>query len=263
MAIYWSNQEGFIVKPVRSVRKYFLEWASEYGNIPVTFSGYAFTTNPDTNAYGFFKSNNMRVTYYDWPLSWDDECLKTQPSMHCKRTEPEWLFKVFDKYNWNFEDWKQTFPRESWWQFLNELENSNFTQTFEFTYNFSNHKEWSSRWIYNSETGLYEKYDPVNPHLDNQTGKVITASTVIVQKVPRQFTGDTEKRISYETLGQGDVFVIRDGIRIDGIWIKECETCRTKYYLKENFDVEKKEISLKPGLIWIAVVPSEQEVEWK
>ncbi len=260
MGIFWSNQEDYTIKPVRSVRKYFLDWATEYGNIPVTFSGFATTNNPDTNAWGFYKENDIRITYYDWPLKWDDKCLETHPTMHCKRTTPEWLYKTFKNHNWTFKSWKRFSP-DKHWEFEKKVESETSNKTTEkFAYSFSDHIDWQSRWIYNEKDGEYKKKEPDNKHIDNQNKKQISASTIVILRMDREYTYDDEGRVAYKTVGTGDAYVIRDGIRIEAKWKKDCDTCRTFIY-KEN--KEKTPVKLKPGLIWIAAVPTDRKIEWK
>lgn len=262
MAIFWNNQEGFLIKPVRSVRKYFFDWAVEYGNMPVTFSGFAQTDREDTNARAFYQKQDIRVTYWDWPLIRDQECLKDHPSMHCKYTTPELLYEVFTKHGWTYESWIG-FESGSMWKFDEMLDYSfGYEDVDTVAYDFGWENEWSSRWDYDSFRKVYTKYDYEGLHMDIATGSPIRASTVVIQKMDREYTYDAENRVAYATVGSGTTYILRDGVRIDGVWEKQCDTCRTRYY--ENLaDGEKGgEIAFKPGLIWIAAVPSDKEVRW-
>ncbi|MBN2016394.1 DUF3048 domain-containing protein [Candidatus Dojkabacteria bacterium] len=264
MAIYWSNQEGYIIKPIRSVRKYFFDWAIEYGNIPVTFTGFADTDNYNTDAWGFYIEQKIRVTYFDWPFLWDDACISQHPRMHCKRTAPELLYQVFDKYGWSFESW-EGFVNKSEWSFDKNLPgNAEYIDTTEFSYDFTWPNEWSSRWTYNQQKNLYEKHDPDEAHIDMQDNEVITASTVIIQKTKRTYTYDEEQRVEYETVGSGEAYIIRDGKRIEGVWEKKCHKCRTRFFHVKHPSGNSIniEIPLKPGKIWIAVVPQDKEIQW-
>jgi hypothetical protein len=261
MAIFWSNQEGYIIKPVRSVRKYFFDWVIEYGDIPVSFSGFAQTTNDETNSWGFYKKHNIRVTYFDWPFKWDEACLAIHPSMHCKRTTPEVLYELFDKYDWNYEDWRQTFKNS--WEFSDEkVTNTEYEDVSEFSYDFARTDDWSSRWVYDESANVYAKFEPDDLHVDVNNNIQIQASTVILQKVRRIYTGDAEKRIIYKTVESGEAFVLKDGKKIPALWEKSCEECRTLFYEKLDEEEKGEIISFKPGLLWIAVVPSDKEIKW-
>lgn len=257
MAIFWSKQDGYIIKPVRSVRKYFLDWAVEYGNVPVTFTGFATTDNYETNSLGFYKEQNIRTTYFNWPFKWDEECVSKLPRMHCKRVHPEDLYLIFDQKEWTFDKW-QGYLNNNEWTFKEELEENGYTDCNEFKYDFAGDNAWSTRWVYNKDTNLYEKHDPIDAHLDMNNKQVIQASTVIIQKIVRIYTNDSSNRVIYKTVGTGDAFIIRDGKRIDATWKKDCYTCRTIFYSKQSSDI----IALKPGLIWIAAQPADKEINW-
>lgn len=262
MALFWTNQEGYIMKPVRSIRKYFFDWTVEYGNIPVTFSGFAATTNYDTNSWGFYKEYNIRVTYFDWPLKWDDACLAKHPSMHCKRTTPELLYDVFDSHEWTYEGWKNSFDRTAW-RFSDEaITSEDYEDVEEFAYDFSWALDWGSKWIYKKLRNVYHKYEPDELHVDMDNQNAISASTVIIQKAERTYTRDAEHRVTYKTVGQGDAYILRDGKRIDAIWEKTCYGCRTLFYEKLQEDERGDKVAFKPGLIWIAMVPTDKEVRW-
>jgi len=256
MGVYWTRQDDFMIKPVRSVRKYYFDWATEYGNIPVTFTGFATTDTYDTNSYGFAREQGIHVTYYDWPFVKDTECAAILPAMHCKYTTPQILFNVFDKHGWTYDSWTGMNSQNTW-QFDDELMlRPSYEKATSVTYDFAWTNEWTSRWEYDMLSGVYKKYDHEKEHIDNGTGKQISASTLIIQKLNRTYTYDSEGHIAYETVGQGDVIVFRDGYSITGVWEKTCYTCRTKYYSVSEAG-RGDEIALKPGLIWIAAVPKD------
>lgn len=262
MAIFWTKQGDYIIKPVRSVRKYFFDWALEYGNIPVSLTGFAQTDNYDSNAWGLYKEQDIRVTYWDWPFKWDDECISKHPSMHCKRTSPENLYRIFDTHEWSYESW-EGFQNKNEWKFDEKIDSGDYESVNEVSYDFGWDKDWSTKWVYNPDKNVYEKYDPYNPHLDMNDKKVISASTVIIQVVDRVYTGDSEGRVTYNTMGSNVTYILRNGKMILGVWERLCRNCRTNYFHVQlhNYDIDRN-ISLNPGLIWIAAVPSDKEIRW-
>lgn len=262
MALFWNKQSGYIMKPVRSVRKYFFDWAIEYGNIPVSFSGFPVTNNYDTNAWGFYKEKGIRVTYWDWPFDWDAACLVDHPSMHCKSTSPEVLYGVFKEHEWTYESWTG-FEKQDEWKFSEDLATlDEYEDVIEFTYDFGWASDWSSRWVYNDIDKVFHKYEPDDLHVDMNNKNVISASTIIIQKVERRYTGDDAGRVTYKTVSSGDAFILRDGKKIDATWEKTCYECRTFFYSKQVSEGTKQQVELKPGLIWIAAVPTDKEVNW-
>lgn len=259
MGIFWSGQEEFTLKPIRSVRKYFFDWATEYGNIPVTFTGFATTDNYDTNSFGFAREQGIRVTYYDWPFVKDTQCAAILPAMHCKYTSPQLLYDVFEKHGWTYDSWSGM-SSQNVWQFNADLYlKPSYEMAYSVTYDFAWTNEWTSRWEYDKASGFYKKFDPENIHIDNETGEQIAASTLIIQKLNRSYTYDAEGHVIYETTGQGEAAILRDGYGIPAIWEKPCYTCRTKFYGQGSVG-RGDEIELKPGLIWIAAVPKDARI---
>jgi two-component system chemotaxis response regulator CheB len=80
-------------------------------------------------------------------------------------------------------------------------------------------------------------------------GAQVLADTIIIQEVPTRVL-DEEGRREMDTIGSGLVRVIQHGMLIRGTWKKEAVSSRTRFY-----DVNGEEIALKPGTLWVQIVP--------
>ena len=95
------------------------------------------------------------------------------------------------------------------------------------------------------------------PHRD-ENGAPIIADTVIIQRV-LSTTIDEIGRKRINTTGPGDVIVFRDGYMIEGFWRKDGARERTQFISASTSEP----IALKPGKIWIELVPQDGRLEFK
>ncbi|MBI5221692.1 MAG: DUF3048 C-terminal domain-containing protein, partial [Candidatus Magasanikbacteria bacterium] len=82
-----------------------------------------------------------------------------------------------------------------------------------------------------------------------EDGQPLIAQNIIVQYVKVQIIDDYGRK-DITTSGSGDLRVLRDGVLIRGQWKKDGG--RTRWY-----DQNGLEINLKPGKIWVEIVPSD------
>ncbi|MBI4098826.1 MAG: DUF3048 domain-containing protein [Candidatus Magasanikbacteria bacterium] len=82
-----------------------------------------------------------------------------------------------------------------------------------------------------------------------RSGAFVSASTIIVQQV-RQKVLDAEGRLELGVHEEGFAWFLRDGRVAHGFWKYSKKENRTRWY-----DDQGNEVGLKPGLIWVQVVP--------
>ena len=63
---------------------------------------------------------------------------------------------------------------------------------------------------------------------------------------------DEEGRRSIQTVGEGKCWIFRDGVKIEGKWVKESLFQRELF-----FDENDEEIELNGGKTWIMSIPDE------
>lgn len=100
--------------------------------------------------------------------------------------------------------------------------------------------------IYNEETGLYDRFEFDDPHMDAVTNTQIAFANVILQNADISYFNDGVVNFNPVASGTGKFFT--QGKMIDITWKKESDTSATKYY-----DTLGNEITLKPGKTFISV----------
>lgn len=243
MAIYWSEGPDK-VGSVRSVRQYYLEWASEYSPLFIRV-GCASSKDPRVDA-----CNNIH--YYkeiidaDYFWRWNDG---RRYAPHNAYSSVKGVWEKADKNKWN------GFPTTiTPWSFKRDAEladrgDKSVVKTI-FHTSLSNGGKYDVIWTYDKNTNRYFRKVGNQIDIDQETNTQISAKNVVVQEVKLTYTGDSKSHIILTTIGEGNAKILQDGKIIDGKWKKKSRTDRTMYY-----DSSGKEILFNRGTIWIAMVP--------
>ena len=119
---------------------------------------------------------------------------------------------------------------------------------------------YQSRYEFDHEARLYNKFQADAPHIDGATGTQITVANVIVQytniietEYEEDFLGN--KSLAIDTVGEGEVLIFRDGLSLNGRWIRQNPKDRTRYYYGDG-----KPIMLRPGHTWIHLLASNEKI---
>ena len=117
-----------------------------------------------------------------------------------------------------------------------------------------------ARWVYDQAEGLYVRYAGDDLHMEETSGKPLTATNVIVLQARHVQTDIDEGYGSFsvriELLGQGPAIVFRDGKMTEATWVR-----RDQKEMIQILDEDGNPIPLKPGNIWVQVVPKVDIVE--
>lgn len=112
---------------------------------------------------------------------------------------------------------------------------------------------------YDPVTGKYLRFIRGVPHTDLTTGEHLTADTIIVQYVVESQSGIKDVMgvdspdLGVVGTGRAEIFMM--GQRIDAEWEKRSRDDYTRY-----LDYKGNEIQIKPGRIWVQLVPTDKEV---
>jgi hypothetical protein len=91
-----------------------------------------------------------------------------------------------------------------------------------------------------------------NRHVDEFSGNQLAFTNVVVMEVVSYpIAGDTVGRIEQLVIGEGKARLFADGIEREMFWSKESAAAPLRF-----FDAEGQEIAFTAGPIWIAAVPS-------
>lgn len=240
LAIFNTADQVVKVGPVRSARPYYIDWFREYGDSPYFHCGGSPEALEEITKIGLFDVNQFFNDPYFWRATdreaphnlytnttrWD-ALLKIRGAKHASSTWQGWLFNEAGTVS----------------------ASSSPVSALKIVYS----NDYVVRWNYQTSTRYTRTINNV-AHKDDQ-GTVMTADTIIVQEMPTKVIDDYGRK-EMETVGAGNARVLFNGQMIRGTWKKISPTDRTRFY-----DEAGTEIGLKPGQIWVQVVPSGTSVE--
>ncbi len=120
-------------------------------------------------------------------------------------------------------------------------------------------QNWA-RWVYDPAEGVYVRYEEDDLHVEETSGEPLTAANVVVLQAKHSVTDIDEGYGSFsvriELQGQGTALVFRDGTWAEGIWVRQSKTEMIRF-----LDGAGDPLPLKPGNVWVQVVPDVEIVE--
>lgn len=241
MAVYPVGVKAEKVGPVRSVRPYYLDWLSEYGDVMYMHVGGSPEGLALAKEYKIFDLNEFYFGRYYWRAS--------------DRSAPHYIYTSSELWEKALGDYSDYYDIDKYygWTFAttspdhiitSSLGESELMTGVKITFLTPN---YIVNWKFNSSTQKYDRYQGDELQRDT-SGRKIKADTIIIQRV-KSLVIDEIGRKRINTIGSGEATVFYDGKKIDGTWEKEKRTERTRFF-NELGD----EIKLKPGKIWVEVV---------
>ncbi|MFP3152952.1 DUF3048 domain-containing protein [Lachnospiraceae bacterium ZAX-1] len=106
-------------------------------------------------------------------------------------------------------------------------------------------KPW---FVYDKETGLYNRFQYKDKHIDGATEEQLTVSNIIIQYCSWK-NMDENGYLDINTMSGGDGKYITKGKMIDVTWAKDNEDSPARY-----FDQDGEEITINQGKTWVCVV---------
>ncbi|MBI2039952.1 DUF3048 domain-containing protein [Candidatus Microgenomates bacterium] len=262
MALFYCNLSDVQVGPVRSARTYYLDWLSEYDALYAHVGG-ANTPGPadalgQIIRYGIKDLNQFSIGF---PVFWRDYQRLGHPvaTEHTMYSTTAKLWEVGAKRGWVATDsanirWDKNFAP---WKFK---EDKGGGTTSKITVNFwESQPNYQVEWNYDAATNSYKRKNGED-HIDLNNKQQLTAKNIVVQFMRESNANDGypgNVHLLYKTTGQGRVLIFQDGNVIEGRWIKNSRTARTKYV-----DEDGKEIEFNRGQIWIQTVPEGSKVNY-
>lgn len=268
MNVFYCQDAG-IVGPVRSARTYFLDWASEYGNNPLyVHVGGANTPGP-ANAlgqigdYGWSQYNDMNQFSIGFPIFYRDETRQG----HEVATEHT-MYSVTSKL-WNFAAQSRGLSNvdksgKSWdtdfvpYKFVDAPSTSERPANQIISIPWSG-SDYSVKWTYNLKDNLYYRENGGEKHMDRDTHKQLTSTTVIVLFQTEQDANDGYDQGAHQlfgTTGSGNALIFENGKEIKATWKKATRTDRTILT-----DSSGNEVTFTSGKQWFEVLASGSEVD--
>ena len=241
LALYPSDEKINKVGPVRSARPYYLDWLSEWSKPLYMHVGGSPAALAQIKSRGIRDANEFYFGAYYWRAN--------------NRFAPHNVYTNSDKWN--------TLLRKSDYAVVGEYPRWKFVTT---TLQACTEKciqkirlpflppAYNPVWKYDATKDQYVRWQSGQETRD-ETGSIV-ADTIIIQEVTEKVLDDVG-RVALSTLWSGRVTVVYSGQKFIGHWKKDSVSDRTRFY-----DELGKEILLKPGKIWLEIVPNFITVEF-
>lgn len=265
-AIYLCNLADVQIGPIRSARTYFLDWLSPYDPLYAHVGG-ANTPGP-ADALGQiikYRLKDLNQFSIGFPTFWRDYQRLGRPvaTEHTMYSTTQKLWDIGAKRGWvvtddknirwdvNLAPWKFKEPKEGGND--NLVSASNIEVSF-----WQNQTDYTVAWEYDNSCFCYKRKHSGQPHTDLNNKQSLVASNVIVQ-FQKEFSANDgyegNVHLLYKTTGEGKALIFRDGLVIEGKWVKKSRIDREKFV-----DGKGKDVVLNKGLTWIQTVPDGAKV---
>lgn len=238
------------VGPIRSTRDYFVHFALDHNAVLVHHGG---------SPQGYSEISRLRVNNLDGMVLegsafFRDAARRNQPGMfeHSSYTNKENIFTSiensgFDMYPDTIQDQPFNFYEES-------TQPKGGIQVDAVTIPFSNSQ--ISTFEYNKKTKEFIRYQNSKAHIDEETNEQLKVKNIIVQKVNENvIAGDTEGRLMVELIGEGEGYLITEGVYVPITWKKSSSESPTQW-----FDENGNKLELNKGKTWICVFKKSNKV---
>lgn len=263
MGVFYCGLTEIQIGPVRSIRTYFLDWASELDPLLAHVGG-ANTPGP-ADALGQiirYKVKSLNQFGIGFPTYWRDYQRLGHPvaTEHTMYSTTQKLWDVGEKREWTNVDslgvaWDKNFIP---WKFKDDKKGGGAQKI---TVNFwESQTGYQVEWNYDSACNCYKRKNGGEGHTDLNFKKQLEAKNVVVQFQRESRANDGYEgnvHLLYGTTGTGKALIFQDGQVIEGKWNKLSRTARSKYT-----DATGKEIQFNRGQIWIQTVPEGSKVTY-
>ena len=253
-------QDAGDIAPVRSARTYFLDWVSEYDALYAHVGG-ANTPGP-ANALGQIRDYgimDMDQFGLGFPTYWRGTDRLAPHNVH-STTKKLWEAAEERKFTVEDEDGKRWDDNFTLWKFKDDalLESRGNQKDVSVPF-WDQYSDYTVTWKYDKEANVFRRYHGAEAQVDPLTKEHLSAKNVIVQFQTERKANDgyPDGHLLYGTIGSGKALIFQDGKVVEGKWIKDSRTARTKF-----LDAKGKEVELVRGLVWIETIPVGSDVSY-
>jgi hypothetical protein len=256
-----------LMAPIRSARIYFTKIVPEYDALYNHVGGAGLCDDPTVDerakALCFIRRNKIKdmdqfgldfKTCHRLTNRTDKE-VAYEHTMACFTDQ---LYKVAEKRSWTNIDasgaaWNKNFVA---WKFNDASSSKGTTSSIKFDF-WKGKPDYSVEWLYDAATNTYKRSNAGVAALDHNSDEQLIASNVIIQFVKETGPVDEHLHMLYEVTGTGKILLFQQGNAIEGTWSKASPTARTKFS-----DSTGKEVQFDPGVVWVEIVPSGNQIEY-
>lgn len=240
------------IGPIRSARHYFLDFAFDNDAVFIHHGG-------SPQAYSSLQS--LKVNNIDAMRGvgsgafWRDKTRLNQSGMyeHSSYTDAAGIIDAFESSSYR----KEVDSDEGLFNFFDEFSTPLDGEfCMKFTVPFS--QNYQATFEYDAKNNIYKKYQGSgkNPHIDEETGKQLSVTNVIVQFTSMHvIAGDDAGRRDVKTVSSGKGYMFTGGEYFDITWKKDSHTSPAQY-----FDEKGKKLTVNKGKTWICVFQDGAEI---
>jgi hypothetical protein len=253
LAIFWSeNPQEY--GPIRSLRAYAVNLASEYNSIIHHYGiALADATPP--------KDSSQKISYQNVDARqkisangiFDFEC-GTEIDQdrlnfgigaeHVRFSSTEKALYCANEINPGVANGTPTIAS---YKFKSDAKLEDRAIAQEISYSFGSENE---KWNYDRTSNTYKYYVGVSELKEKYNDQTISTKNLILQFTPFYTFKDSASRVYYDLIGSGDARIYIDGKEIKATWKKENNIARTRY-----FDEAGSEIIFNRGNFWVILAP--------
>ncbi|MBI2475482.1 DUF3048 domain-containing protein [Candidatus Uhrbacteria bacterium] len=241
LAFYSDDQDVDKIGPVRSARPYFLDWNNELDGLYVHVGG-SDSALDQISSGGTFDLNQYWFDLYFWRA--------------LNRYAPHNVYtstKLLKRYIGTKEQ-AGVVPKRLYdiWKFKDaDLSGDPEVKKISVTFD---KPSYVTQWIFDSKTLRYLRSQSGSVHL-TEDGSQIASDNIVVIVTDVEIL-DSVGRRSVRTIGEGKAFLFRDGKQFEGIWKKESESNRLRFY-----GTDGNEFELNAGVTWIEVIADDSDLK--
>ncbi len=235
MAVY-KDSDAERIGSVRSSRHYFLDYAMENDAL-YAHHGWSPQAQSDISSLGI---NNLHGNHY-WreslPIAYE----------HTMFTNIANLWEDAARYGYRVTSDSDTLLEYDVDSIkLNRMEGAVEVSSVTTSYSTSQ----TNKWVYNSETMLFEKYSNGTLRVDYVTKEAVSTKNIIAYQI-NNYSIDSYGRQNIDNVGSGSGYFISEGYSIPITWNKDSRSGQTKYYYTDG-----SELIVNDGITHIQIVPN-------
>ncbi|MGB3023753.1 MAG: DUF3048 domain-containing protein [Candidatus Saccharimonadales bacterium] len=247
--VLYQESRPSLLGPVRSVRPYYVEWASAYDPAVAHVGG-------SQRALSMIRSGNYGLDmdqFFNGSSYWRTSDRAAPHNVYTSFDKLDAMRSAKGKTASTFQGFarkdamtpaKITAAREAGAVQANSINLDISTGQF--------HVEYA----YQADSNTYKRSQGKVEHYDQEDG-LIAPAVVVAIKVPMSIGMEDGYREQITTTGSGKAYVFQDGTVVEGTWSRDSEKARLVLT-----GADGKEIVLNRGQTWITAVPDNKGVSW-
>lgn len=249
VAVFQNPNQLVKLGPVRSARRYFLDFALDQDAVYVHYGN-------DPSIWRDFKrlgvANMNGLSYLDNIMCWRDT---SRYAPHNVYTNGEKIEKAWNSVGYR-KDRKDEYPYlYEYSLFEQDIEDGTIATDIKIPYS----PYITGQFVYNEELKEYQRFQFNQKQIDANTKEQLTTKNIIIQFANvRNRPGDREGRLDIQLIGTGSGYFISNGKVIPITWDKPDQKTPTMFKrLGGN------QLLINPGKSWICVAPLDTKVTFE